>query len=475
MSSPQHKSASVLILVTVLCAAPVLAQQTGQSEQLPDAVRGAKVYNLPEKGGQPAPNPAVYKSISFQDINTERLLLNLYVSIKPVDRSATVEHMYFQNVAVNDIPVHIDSFDQEFKLSNKDPVDLPAALQCSIIFADLTTMQPVRDMVDKDNVQITGQSFIEVKLNSLEKLALRAKQVVIPVPLNETVPVNFFQGNPLLRMAADTVLDTLSNPASAAAVNMAKEHLAQTRMNETVGGKVRPALYLLYTEYEVSDPKTKAAEQFSQSGTGFVVSADGKMLATKRVIEPWKFDPQVDFLIEHRQLELNKTSVRTYAWPAGAQVLGADGQPNLSAALSTDKQSLNILAAAPDQMAEQNYQDPDSGEKATLHLDAEGPSDLVVLQVTGTGFQPLALSDAAATTAASLILCSYPLGISQPTSVPRLLTVALAAQGSTLTMQHQADPGESGAPVLSADGKVVAMATSANQCISIQDARKLIP
>jgi len=42
-------------------------------------------------------------------------------------------------------------------------------------------------------------------------------------------------------------------------------------------------------------------------------------------------------------------------------------------------------------------------------------------------------------------------------------------------MEHKADPGESGAPLLDADGKVVALATSANQCISIQVARKLIP
>ena len=273
---------------------------------MPEAIRGAKIYQLPTKGGQPAPNPAVYKSLSFQDINFERLLLGLSVSIRPVDRAATVERMYFQDVAVNGIPVHIETFDQEFKLSNKETVDLPAPLKCSIIFADLDSMQPVRDMVDKDKIQITGQSFIEVKLNSLEKLALRAKQVVIPVTLNEQVPLNFFQGNPLLHMTADTILDTLANPASAAAINMAKEHLAKLHLDEALGGKAKSALYLLYTEYRVRDPKSKASEQFSQSGTGFLVSADGKLLTTKRVIAPWKFDPQVDFLIEHQHLELDQ-------------------------------------------------------------------------------------------------------------------------------------------------------------------------
>ena len=41
-------------------------------------------------------------------------------------------------------------------------------------------MQPLRDMVDKDKILITGQSYIEVKLNSLEKLALAHQTVGDP-------------------------------------------------------------------------------------------------------------------------------------------------------------------------------------------------------------------------------------------------------------------------------------------------------
>jgi V8-like Glu-specific endopeptidase len=53
--------------------------------------------------------------------------------------------------------------------------------------------------------------------------------------------------------------------------------------------------------------------------------------------------------------------------------------------------------------------------------------------------------------------------------------VPVTLDGSTLKMEHKADPGESGAPLLDADGKVVALVTSGNQCIPVQFARKLIP
>lgn len=468
---------SVALLMLGALSTPVPASQAGSAGQVPDEVRGVKIYQLPLKGGQSAPNPAIYKSLSFTDINFDRLLLGLSVSIRPVDCAATVERIYFQDVRINGIPVHIESFDQEFKLSNKEAVDLPAPLKCAIIFADLDSMQPVRDMVDKDTIEITGQSFVEVRLGTLEKLALRAKRVVIPVNLKEQVPLNLFRGNSLFKMTADTILDTLSNPASTAAVNMARDHVEKLRLDATLGKKVRPALYLLCTEYTIRDPKSKAAEQFLQSGTGFLVSADGKLLTTKRVVAPWKFDPQIDFLIEHSHLELDKNSVKIYAWPAGAQVMGADGQPDFQSALSTEKQSLKILHMPPDEMSQQDYQDPDSQERATLNLHAEGLSDLAVLQLTGTGFQPLSLPDPGANPAADarLVLCSYPFGMSQPLVVPHLLSVQVTRQGDTLNLGHRADPGEFGAPLLDSDGKVVALATSGNQCIPIQVARRLIP
>jgi len=456
---------------------PVAAQPAEPPGQLPEEIRDAKIYQLPTKGGQPAPNPAVYKSLSFRDINFDRLLLDLFITVRPVDRGATVQRMYFQDVRVSGIPVHIETFVGEFKLSSKQPVDLPSPLKCSILFPELDSLAPVRDMVDKDKILITGQSFIEVKLNALEKAALRTKQLVIPVTLNEQVPLNLFQGNPLLRLTADMVLDTLTNPASAAAINMAKEHLAKLHQDETVGAKLNPALYLLYTEYVVHDPKSKALEKFAQSGTGFLVSADGKLLTTKRVMAPWKFDPQVAFLLEHSHLEVDQGSVKTYAWPAGAKLAAADGQPDLQSALSTEKQTLKVLQMPPDQMAQQEYQDPDSEERATLHLHAEGESDLALLQVSGAGFHPLSLPDPAADLARGgpLVLGSYPYGVSQPQTDPRLLSVKVGLEGTALTMDHAVDPGETGAPLLNAEGEVVALAASGNQCISIQVARKLIP
>ncbi len=468
---------ALAVLALGMAAAPLFAQTANPPAQLPDGFQGVKIYKLPTKGSEPQPNFGIYKSISYENINLERLKLALSLSIRAVDHPATVEHIYFQDVRANGIPVHIETFNQEFKLSSKDPVDVPAPLECAIVFSDLDSLLPVRDMVDKDTIVITGQSFIEVKLNTMESIAAMARHVVVPVPLNEKVPLNLFQGKPFLHVTAVSILDNLVNPTSAAAIAMAREHLEKLRQAESLGAKVKPALYLILTQYQVRDPKSNVAEQFSQSGTGFVVSADGKLLTSKRVVMPWKFDPDVASLLELKHMKLDKDSVKIFAWPAGAFMLATGGQPNLTSALSTDLKTVQLIRTAPDEMVQQDYADPDSGQTLSLHIHSPGSSDVALLQLSGPSFQPLAFPAPKSVLPpdSSLVLCSYPFGIRQPQLTPRLQSVRMSMLGNLMKMDHPVDPGESGSPLLNADGQVVALATSETQDIPIQFAQKLIP
>jgi S1-C subfamily serine protease len=473
---------AILTAVAVLVGGAIpgawASQKDSPAAQLPSELRGAKVYNLPEetKPGQAMENPVIYRNLSYQDINFQRLVLALSLSVKPVDRAATVRRIYFQDIRANGIPVHVETFDKEFKLSKKDIVDLPAPLQSSIVFSELESLKSVKEIVDKDKILITGQSFIDVKLNVLEKVALRAKQLVIPVTLNEEVPLNMFSGNPLLQMAASRILDTLSDPSSTAAIALAKERVAKLTEDRTLASAGQPAIFLLYCEYSLLNPKSQAAEKFSQSGTGFLVSGDGKLLTAKRVVQPWKFDPQIAFLMARYKLELDAKSYRLCAWPAGVQVVSPDGQLNFQAALRSENQTLSLLKTAPDRMEKRDYQDPDSGERATLSLHAEGENDIAVLQLTGTSFQPLAFAESGARPGPDVktALFGFPFGLSQAQSNPQLVSVRTSSEGSMVTLDHILNPGESGAPLLTPNGKVFAFAGSGNQCIPIEIARTFI-
>jgi S1-C subfamily serine protease len=100
-----------------------------------------------------------------------------------------------------------------------------------------------------------------------------------------------------------------------------------------------------------------------------------------------------------------------------------------------------------------------------------------VLQLAGANLTPLAFPDSAAgaSEAAKTALFGFPFGLNQPLADPRVVYVQATIEDATVTLEHPVNPGESGAPLLNADGKVLAIASGANQCVPIQAARKLIP
>lgn len=472
----------VFAFVTLLLSAGRLAlagqKSATQTVQLPPELRGAKIYHFPEhpQSGKPVEDPIIYNKISYNDINFERLLLEADVAVRPVERAATISEIYFQNVRVGAVPVHIETFSQEFKVSSKQMTELPAPLKCSVVFSDLESMALLKDLIGQKEIRITGESFIVVKLNALEKFAVGGKQVVLPVHLDEKVPFEMFPGGSLLEMAANRILDTLSDPTTTAAIGLAKERVTNLTEEHTLSALEGSSLYFLDCEYALRDPKSQAAETFSQSGTAFVVSADGKLLTAKRVIEPWKFDPQIAFLIEHYHLEVDTKSINITAWPVGAQVLNSGGQIDSGAALSTGNQKLKVLSVAPDRMEKQEYKDPDSGASATLDLATGGESDLALLQLEGSGLKPLRFADPATDLSheAHIALLSFPFGLSQPQANPKAVYVTASIQGKTIVLNHQFNPGESGAPLVTTEGRVLAIAGGANECVPIDAARKLV-
>jgi hypothetical protein len=449
------------------------------SPQLPSELQGAKIYRIPEEGkkGGPPENPVIYRNLAYEEINFERLILKLSVSVKPFDRSATVSKIYFQDVRANGIPVEVETFEQAFKISNRDTVDLPAPLKCTITFSDLESLAPLKEIINQDKITVTGQSFVEVRLSTLQKIAVRAKRLVLPVPLKEEVPLQMFSGSPLLRMAAHGVLDTLTDPASAPAIALAKEHLAKIAGIRALEQKGLQSLYFLYSEYILRDPKTGASEKFSQSGTGFLVSADGKLATAKRVVEPWKFDPQTVLMITRDRLEVDPKSIRLAAWPAGATILAEDGSPDLNSAFSSERQTLRVLKTLPDRLEKQDYEDPDSGEKTTLEIHAGGEDDIAVVQLTGSNSQPLELAaDTARSRAESrLSLLGFPFGLSQTQVNPKPVAVTSVGEEGFMILDVPLHPGQSGAPLLTPEGKVVAICAEPNRCVSAEFVRKLIP
>ncbi|HET7841120.1 MAG TPA: serine protease, partial [Terriglobia bacterium] len=362
---------------------------------------------------------------------------------------------------------------QEFKLSKQQAVDLPGPLQCSVVYSDLDSVAPLRELIDKDKIRVTGESFIQVKLNTVQKIFMRSSNVVIPVKFSQEVPLEMFQDSPLLKMAASKVLEVISDPTTTAAVTLARQHVEKFARQRAVASLAHDSVYLLYCEY-VLRGANGASERFTQIGTGFVVSADGKILTAKRVIQPWKFDPQVAYLIAKYHLELDPKGYRLAAWPAGAAIHLPGGDLNLQTGFSTERQTLQILKVADDKPDKAEYRDPDSGETATIRVEGEGENDAALLQLKGDQFQPLTLG-ASAEADSNATLVGYPYGLSQPAADPKQVEVTAVRQSNLLALDQPLDPGEAGAPLVNASGKVVGLAGGGKTGLPSEALRSLIP
>jgi len=431
--------------------------------------KALKVFHFPDKQVpiQHAENLCVYRQVAYHDISWERLTLSLYVTVKPVERAATVERVHFQDVRLNGLPVSIKPLDQEFKLSQTAEVDLPAPLEVSVLFADLDSIVPLRDLIQQDKVKITGHSFFEVKLNPLEKVFLRSQRLILPVDLNEEVPLQLFAKDSPVQAAAIKLLELISDPTSIPGLTLAREHLAKLEADRSFDAAGKSGLYLVNCDYVLRDPATGQSQKFSQSGTAFAISADGKLLTAKRVLQPWKFDPEIALLLARDHLELDQARYGVTAWPAGSQVLTPDGSPDFTGAFSTERKTLEIVKTAADQMRSREVQDPDTGDRVTVTLATGGADDAALIKITGGNLQPPATADAEG---GDGFLFGFPFGMSQSQAEPKRTSVHVTVAGELQTLDHKLSPGEAGAPLISTDGKVLALCGDAEECIPIATA-----
>ena len=151
-----------------------------------------------------------------------------------------------------------------------------------------------------------------------------------------------------------------------------------------------------------------------------------------------------------------------------------DGGLDFQGAASSEQGTLKLLKTAPDRVQRKDYQDPDSGERATVELEVEGENDLALLQLAGSNRTPLYLADSGAQTRETETLFGFPFGLNQSGVDPSPADVEVTTENGAMTLNRSVNPGESGAPVLNGEGKVLAVASGANHCVPVQAVRKLL-
>jgi len=144
------------------------------------------------------------------------------------------------------------------------------------------------------------------------------------------------------------------------------------------------------------------------SGSGFLISADGRVLTSAHVVSAAQFDKKTDIQLTFPQ--------------------SASPQKTFTAQIELISDEL----------------------------------DLAILRASGSGFKPLVLSDAPQPRLMSEVLVlGFPLGLNFKATPGYIQAVQdVPRLGSMLDLSASVDPGNSGGPVVGKDGKVVGIVTS---------------
>ena len=97
-----------------------------------------------------------------------------------------------------------------------------------------------------------------VQLNTLESAAMRTRQVVLPVNMDQTIPMHTFADEPMIQSAVLKLLDFLSTPSSFGPATLANQRQDKLRTGLTLTTAAAGSLNLRRVQpHDAKGPKIR--------------------------------------------------------------------------------------------------------------------------------------------------------------------------------------------------------------------------
>ena len=243
------------------------------------------------------------KVVNVTEIDTSHIKLAVDLNLVAV-RTATLENLRLCSLHLNGLPVFASPLNQELVLNKGVTTALPP-IYVTILFRDLLTTEPLRRMVENQSVRVEGEMVADVRLNTLEKLALHTQHPSVAITLNQEVPVDL-GGKALERKIELTILEVIDTGIKAKAMankyiqGMEPQWIRDLMVNGQANLFAVESSYTL-TQGDASYPVTSMQLGFRINPSQVVTTAEAEM--------PWKYDAEFLDAVQSGAVKMVKNSL----------------------------------------------------------------------------------------------------------------------------------------------------------------------
>jgi hypothetical protein len=256
------------------------------------------------------------KDARVADVDASHLKIAVDLVVKPT-QTVTLENLRITGLRMNGLPLYADPLDQSLELKKGMEVSLPP-VYVSVLFRDLTTVEPLRTMVDKQMAHLQGEIVAGVRMSFLQKLVLHTEHPRVSIHLSEDVPVTI-GSSPLERAAALGLLSLVDaglqggREASKSFPELQQAWVRDLEMSAHAN------LVRVETRYELKKQDSDYPVLFDQIGFRL---PSGVVVTTAESTAPWEFDSEFMGKIKAGEAKLKKNSYEMELRPAGKAEVG---------------------------------------------------------------------------------------------------------------------------------------------------------
>jgi hypothetical protein len=295
--TPTRRHLAALVFCCAACSAPAqtLAQTPTQPLPSPDPTPIAGLGNIS------------VASMRIADLTPDGVVIAVDLSLTPA-RTVALDSIWLSGLSVNSLPIHADPIDRLIQLPKGKPAPLPQ-LTVKVFFRDLTTVAPLRQMVDSQMVHVQGQANATLHATFLEKLALGAAHPVVAIPFSQDVPIAL-PDSPYAKQAADTILTFVQAGLDAGVAG--KATLLDPDWIKTLRSQASSALFRVETRYTLE--QSQKPYPISVNLLAFQLAA-GPILTTPEARTPWEYEPDFLARIQSGEARLAPDSTEVQLYP----------------------------------------------------------------------------------------------------------------------------------------------------------------